>query len=379
MKGYIDSYNFAELDCQKYWQPPASWSKEKRKQETVNRIFSGSWLGARKVDGALYVFLKDEDGNITLRGRAKSVSGEYIDKWDHLPHLHTWAAALPNGCCFLGEVYWDGHEGSNNTTSIMNCLTKKAIERQEKDENKLHYYIFDVLAYDGKSWLNKPAKERFSGIVDCMNSTDRTTSWWHYIEGAHYESGQELWDMLQDLLANDYEGIVITKEDALYEPGKRPSKTTLKIKKELRESIDCFFTGRVAAPTQLYTGKNPESWTLWVNTVTDERLPVGEHYYDLENNGLPIIPVTKPYYYGWAGSLEIAVLDGDKEVSLGYISGLPDEVKMNYKDYTHTVVEIGGMQFDKKSNRLRHGKVIRFRTPEEKIWRNCTYDQLESL
>ena len=141
MIGYIDNYNFTELDCQKYWQPPSTWSKDKTKQETINRIFSGQWLGAQKRDGALYVFLKDEDGNITLRGRSKAVSGEYLDKWDHLPQLHTWGASLPNGCCFLGEVYWPGKEGSKNTTSIMNCLTPKAIERQSKEENKLHYYI----------------------------------------------------------------------------------------------------------------------------------------------------------------------------------------------------------------------------------------------
>ena len=373
MNGYIDGYNFAELECQKYWQPPSSWPKEKKKQETRNRIFSDSWLGAQKRDGALYVFLKDEDGNITLRGRSKSVNGEYIDKWDHLPHLNNWAAALPNGCCFLGEVYWVGHEGSKNTTSIMNCLTKKAIERQQNDENKMHYYIFDTLAWHGQSWLSKTASYRFNTIKEVMQINCP------YVELAEYKTGQELWTLLQDLLGNGYEGIVITKEDALYEPGKRPSKTTMKIKKELQETLDCYLTGHMIAPTKAYTGKNPETWKYWINIVTNERLPEGEYYYDLNFNNKPIIPVTKPYYYGWAGSLEIAVLDGDKEVSLGYISGLPDEVKMNYKDYVHSVVEIGGMEFDKETNRLRHGKVLRFRTPEEKTWRECTYDQLKDI
>jgi hypothetical protein len=66
MTGYIDNYNFAELDCMKYWQPPSSWSKEKSKQEIRNRIGSGEWLGSQKRDGALYVLLKDEDGNIIV-------------------------------------------------------------------------------------------------------------------------------------------------------------------------------------------------------------------------------------------------------------------------------------------------------------------------
>lgn len=374
MKGYIDNYNFAELDCMKYWQPPSSWSKEKIKAETTNRIFSNQWLGSQKRDGALYVFLKDEDGNITLRGRSKSVNGIYIDKWDHLPHLNDWAAALPNGTCFLGEVYWKGNEGSNNTTSIMNCLTKKAIERQQKDENKMIYYIFDVLAWGNSSWLKSKAQDRFDFLSEIEKG-------WpcNYVEYAKYYRGQELWDLLQKLLSEDYEGIVITKEDALYEPGKRPSKTTLKIKKELKESIDVFFTGKAAAPTKLYSGKEIENWQYWIDTYTDERIPVGSHYFEVVHDNKPYTAVTKPYYNGWAGSLEIGVLKDGKEFSLGYISGLPDNVKENWQDYKHQVVEIGAMQFDKESNRLRHGKVLRFRTPDEKSWFDCTYDQLESL
>lgn len=393
MKGYIDNYNFAELDCQKYWQPPSTWSRDKTKQETTNRIFSGQWLGARKVDGALYVFLKDEDGNITLRGRSKAVSGEYLDKWDHLPHLHTWGATLPNGCCFLGEVYWPDKEGSKNTTSIMNCLTPKAIERQSKEENKLHYYIFDVLAYNGKSWLKKTAKERFSGIVDCMNSTDRTSSWWHYIEGAHYETGKELWDLLQNLLVNGYEGIVITQENALYEPGKRPSKTTMKIKKELKQTLDCFFTGKATPPSKDYQGKEIENWQYWVDQDTDERLPIGNHYYEAFMDGRRYIPVTKPYYLHYAGSLEIGLVkpadgrcritpdsewvDGLNIVPIGYLSGLTDEIKMNYKDYAGRVIEVGAMEITPDTGGLRHAKMLGWR--EDKTWQECTLDQLKDI
>ena len=393
MKGYIDNYNFAELDCQKYWQPPSTWSRDKTKQETTNRIFSGQWLGARKVDGALYVFLKDEDGNITLRGRSKAVSGEYLDKWDHLPHLHTWGATLPNGCCFLGEVYWPDKEGSKNTTSIMNCLTPKAIERQSKEENKLHYYIFDVLAYNGKSWLKKTAKERFSGIVDCMNSTDRTSSWWHYIEGAHYETGKELWDLLQNLLVNGYEGIVITQENALYEPGKRPSKTTMKIKKELKQTLDCFFTGKATPPSKDYQGKEIENWQYWIDQDTDERLPVGNHYYEAFMDGKRYIPVTKPYYLHYAGSLEIGLVksadgrcritpdsewvDGLNIVPIGYLSGLTDEIKMNYKDYAGRVIEVGAMEITPDTGGLRHAKMLGWR--DDKTWQECTLDQLKEI
>ena len=51
-----------------------------------------------------------------------------------------------------------------------------------------------------------------------------------------YKNGKELWELLQNLLATGYEGIVITREDAPYQPGKRPSKDCLKVKKELQDT-----------------------------------------------------------------------------------------------------------------------------------------------
>ena len=371
MEGFVDGYNFAELDCMKYWQPPSSWSAEKKKTEGVNRIMSGEWLGSQKRDGALYVFLKDEDGNISLRGRAKSVSGEYLDKWDHLPHLHEWGAQLPNGTCFLGEVYWKGNEGSHNTTSIMNCLTPKAIERQKEDKNKLRYYIFDILAFAQNSWLNQPAQDRFSFLNEVKNGWGNP-----YVEFAVYYRGKELWDLLQSLLAEDYEGIVITHEGARYEPGKRPSKTTMKIKKELRESIDCFFTGRATPPTKLYTGKEIEKWQYWVDTETDERIPIGEHYFEVTHNAKPWTAVTKPYYLNYAGSLEIGLVKDGKVVGIGYLSGLTDEIKANYKEYKYRVIEVGAMQIT-DDGALRHGKMLGWRP--DKRWEDCGIEQLTTL
>ena len=55
--------------------------------------------------------------------------------------------ALPNGTCLLGEIYFPKNEGSSNVTTIMGCTQDKALRRQENGE-KLHYYVFDVLAYN---------------------------------------------------------------------------------------------------------------------------------------------------------------------------------------------------------------------------------------
>lgn len=370
MKGYIDNYNFAELDVMRYWAPPATWTDEKKKTEVRNRIFSGDWLGAQKRDGALYVFLKDEDGNITLRGRSKSVSGEYLDKWDHLPQLFDWAERLPNGTCFLGEVYWPGNEGAKNTTTIMNCLTQKAIDRQAKEENKMHYYIFDILAFDNQSFLNMEAENRFDWLYDLNHNFDHPV----YVEYAVYKKGPSLWEMLQQLLTDGYEGIVITKSDAFYEPGKRPSKTTLKVKQELKETIDCIVIG-ANPPTKIYTGKLIETWQYWINDITDERLEVKSHFKEYKE-GEPIVPVTKNYYFKWAGSFKLGLLDEDGMMRhYGDLSGLTEEMLSNWRNYINSVVEVGGMMLDSESKVIRHPKLIRLRDDKEPY--DCTTAQLQ--
>ena len=143
--GLIDGIDFQELESEKYWSFPKSYKKDS-KAETRNMIFSGDYLGTRKMDGAYYRFVKDMDGNMVLQGRSRSVSGEFLNKIDWIPHLHNFFNSLPNGTCLLGELYFPTHEGSSEVTKIIGCKTPKAIERQAND--KLHYYIFDVWAFD---------------------------------------------------------------------------------------------------------------------------------------------------------------------------------------------------------------------------------------
>ena len=154
----IDGINFHDLEVQKYWSFPKSYKKDP-KEETRNMIFSGDYVGSRKMDGAFYKLVKDMDGNMELLGRSKSVSGDYLNKFDWIPHLHPFFENLPNGTCLIGELYFPSNEGSNKVTSIMGCLVDKAIARQENGP-KLHYYVFDILAWAGKSLINETIQNR---------------------------------------------------------------------------------------------------------------------------------------------------------------------------------------------------------------------------
>lgn len=58
MSMMIDGIDFQELEAEKYWSFAKSF-KGDPKEETRNMIFSGNYIGARKMDGAYYRFIKD--------------------------------------------------------------------------------------------------------------------------------------------------------------------------------------------------------------------------------------------------------------------------------------------------------------------------------
>ena len=373
MKNFIDGIDFHNLEAQKYWAPTASWSEERKKQEVTSMIFSGDYVGARKMDGAFYKFVKDEDGNMELLGRSKSVSGDYLNKIEWVSHLKPFFDDLPNGTCLLGEIYFPNNEGSNNVTTIMGCLKDKAIARQEKGE-KLHYYIFDVLAYDG----HPEFKDCMMSRLITLNRLYNLYNGYNCVEVAKYYDGKELWDQLQIILASGGEGIVMTKKNTSYQPGKRPARQTVKVKRELEESIDAVILD-ANAPTRDYTGKEIETWKYWEDIKTGEKLQ-GDYYREYDLTGSPE-PVTKNYFYGWAGSLVIGLYNTEtgKYNPIGSLSGLTEEVLSNWKDYRGKVVEVTGMQIFRDENGkfsgIRHPKLKSFR--DDKAAKECTFEQVK--
>ena len=370
------------MECQRYYAPPSSWTDQKKKDHAHSCIFSGDWLGSQKFDGYFAKLIKDEDGNIILYSRSRGVNGKFADKHEWVPHLNPFFNSLPNGTCLLGELYLPSAPGSRNITTIMGCLKEKAIERQNKNE-KLHFYVFDCLAWNGHSMINSPASERFATIREIVRENPCVTY-------AVYYSGKELWSILQEILARGDEGIVITHKDGKYEPGKRPSKTTLKIKKELKQTIDCFFTGIGSAPTREYTGKEIETWQYWEDSITGEKKQ-GDFYKEYRN-GAAIEPVTKSYYNGWYGSLEIGVLrhkngsrckirgqvyENTEVFPIGWLSGLTEDMKADPNKIAFIPIEVTAMEFDEINCSLRHGKMVGYR--KDLVLTDCNYEKLMGI
>ena len=372
MYGYVDGIDWVNADSMKYWSFPASYSIEKRKEEVHSAIFGGEFIGALKVDGYYQRLVKDEDGNCFMIARSKNVKGEAVNKIDWVPQLQGFMEALPNGTVLLSECYLPGKEGSKNITSLLGCLKDKCIARQEKGDF-LHFYVFDVMAIDNHDYTKVPIEKR---VEELKSLSENYRS--DYVEYATYFEGEELWNKLQEYLASGREGIVISRKDCPVYFKRTPAHMTIKIKQELRETIDVIILG-ANAPTRMYGGKEILTWKYWENRVTGEKIQ-GE-LYKAFCDGEPIDPITKAYFNGWAGSLIIGLYDAaaDKVVPIGSVSGLTEEVLQNWQSYKGKVLEVGGMQLMRDDNGkftgIRHPKALSWRM--DKPARECTMDQVK--
>ena len=326
----------------------------------------GTWFAELKKDGALYMFVKGFEGQTYLFGRTISKkTGLLTEKSANVPHIIEALNYVPNGTILLGEIYYPG-KTSKDVTSIMGCLPKKAIERQEGEYGYIHYYVYDCLYYNSISLLEvdnwtryqvtKRIFEKRIPILEWEENENTIKFYRNYIELAEAIE-EEIYPAIGKALSKGEEGLVVKKKTGMYEPGKRPQ-TMLKAKQV--DYIDAVIIG-FKEPTKEYTGKEIESWQFWEDVDTNELL-IG-YYFGI----LGKIPVTKHYYYGWKNAIEIGAYDNEGNIhSIGTIaSGLDDfmreDMSLHPDNYLGKVVEIQCMMKDNKEKTLRHGFFLQIR------------------
>lgn len=378
MEGKISGFDFLNAKAQKYWSFPASYDKNKR-QETLNlMLYSDDYVASEKRDGYFQFIIKDDDGNVFMRAREQGVHG-WICKQDWVPHLHSFFNALPKGTCLVSEIYLEG-KTSRNVTTILGCGTEKAIARQEQGE-KLLLSVFDVLAWDGSLLFQLPIVDRINYLDDVRaairssnNQFVKVVDYWCTPDDIH-----ENW---LRILSEGGEGVVLTLKSNPYEFGKRTARHTLKLKKELQDTIDVFITGNWKEPKKNYSGTQLETWPYWYDEVEEKKI---EGCFAAENdrtlseklNTNALVPVNRLWFYNWAAAIEVATYINGKVVPIGWISGISDNVREGIvshpEDWIGRVVELQAMEMDTTglTPTLRHAKIVNWRTDKKKedcIW-----------
>ena len=310
---------------------------------------SGQYFAQLKKDGYWYQYEKQENRVYLWSRTTSKVTGTLAEKSECVPHIIAAMERVPVGTVIIGEIYYPGKR-SKDVTPIMGSLPDKAIERQNGEYGLLHYYIHDIIYFNGVNLMNYGAWVRYK-ILEAV--------WNKYI---NHEPFMELAAIVEDniqeacaeALANGEEGMVLKKRTAPYTPGKRPVWDTIKIKKT--DTCDAIILA-ACDPTREYTGKEIDTWEYWEDGIA----------------------VTKPYALGWKTAIEIGCYDGDKLISIGTVSsGLTDEMREGLAkhpdEYIGKVCELAGMEKDCKAHTLRHFHFIKIRDDKEPI--ECTLKEI---
>lgn len=351
-------------------QPMLIHKSESQQLETACE--SGEYFGQLKKDGSFYQFVRTANHSY-LFGRTTSVKTKLLtEKVDNVPHIKQALEILPARTILIGEIYYPGGT-SKDVTPIMGCLPEKAIDRQNGNYGKIHYYIHDILMYDGVNLINENNWLRYKILekVFHLHNLDN----YDFLELAEAWT-DNLFSRVGDALANGEEGMVIKKKFGIYEPGKRPMSN---LKAKQTDFADVIIIG-FEEPTKEYYGKEIEGWQYWIeqNPANDfeTKYPVGFYYEDSKTNPY-LIPVTKPYYMGWNNArIRIGAYDENNQLKeIGIIhSGISDEMKKDMSDnpnsYLNKICLIQCMSLDKKEKTIRHGffKSIR----EDKNIEDCS-------
>ena len=345
---------------------------------------SGEYFGQLKKDGAFYQYIKGLNGKSYLFGRTISKkTGVLTEKSANVPHIMSTLDCLPNGTILIGEVYYPG-KTSKDVVSIMGCLPEKAIERQNGSYGKIHYYIHDILMYDGVNLVSSKTNNelRYKILKKIFYINNLEEDWYIELAKVWYDN---LYERVGNALSAGEEGMVIKKKDGIYEPSKRPM-TNLKAKKV--DFADVVIIG-FEEPTKEYYGKEEASWPYCI-VYQDIDFPNGKYIeYERSNEGwiayrspqYKTVRVTKPYYMGWRNSrIKIGAYDENGDLfNIGTIhSGISDNMKQDMSEhpenYLGKVCSIQCMELDKTEHTIRHGFWRNMR--EDKDPKDCTISSI---
>ncbi len=343
------------------------WKLPDNKKNKLSEVCSnGEYFLTEKIDGAFYQFVKTEHYSYLFGRTVSKVTGLLTEKSSNVPHIKQAFDCLPARTILIGEIYIPGGT-SKDTVSIMGCLPALAVKKQEN--NPIHYYVHDIIAYDGVNLMDSGAETRYKILEAIWKKHDFEK--YDFLRLA-VKVEENLEEEIHRILNSGGEGAVLKKRDAPYIPDRRKAWDSIKVKEH--DSIDLVCTGLCDA-TKEYTGKDIETWPYWewsgseipaqigddttsIGTETGEGVAMTTGQCQYGNPGW--IPITKYYYLGYKTALKIGAYDNDGNlVDLGTVSsGLTDNMKRLMTEFPDNfvgkVVTLDCMSVDRDSMTLRH-------------------------
>lgn len=355
-----------ELEPERYWSMPSSYSREKRELEIQHMIDSGMYSFQLKTDGNYSAFICDFDNDKRIISRGIStVTKTYGRIEDRLFFFDAVAAAFNGPTRIMGEVYYDNGIDRNvgsvlraspvksksiqdeefyteaSKTTKFSAKDRRDIENNEFRNQKLKWRIFDVWYYDGQDLMKTPWIERQKYVQAAAERINHPlVSYVHF-----YPMDDTFYNKLNMIFSAGGEGVVCYKNSGLPEPGKRTAHKTMKVKRELENLIDCLITG-IEPAAEDYSGKDIGTWTYWRDTRTGEKL-VGQLFGEYQA-GRTIKPISRGAYMDWPGAIYVSVYDNNHQLQqLCKVAGLTDDFKEQLKEdfskWYLCPVTIGGM------------------------------------
>lgn len=333
---------------------------------------SDDYYATEKIDGAWYCFNKTPNYAYLFGRTISKKNGLPVEKSDNVPHIKEALSVLPPNTIIIGEIYTgDKTKTSKDTVSIMGSLPKRAIALQKKQGN-IHYYLHDIIMYDGEDLSTLGAFDRYNKIKEIYFNLKLDK--YDFLELAPILDTKNALEAAVEIIARGGEGVVLKKKDYPYEYNKRPAYSSVKIKKV--DTVDVVCMG-FEDPTKEYNGKETSDYLM--NIKTGEKFIRGKlsELNILKDNVEDFIEITKPFYYDWKTAIKIGLYKDGELVSIGTVSsGLTDfyreDFAKNPQKYIGQVIECECMEL--KDGSLRHPIFKRFR--EDKNAEDCKYEEI---
>jgi ATP-dependent DNA ligase len=332
---------------------------------------SDDWLIEEKLDGARYLYVKDDRGVRFLSRHISVETGELVNKAKSLGHLTRELDFLPPGTVLDGEI-WQRGKKSNYITHVIGSLPKRALELQ-RAKGFLDYVVFDLVFYAGRDLRGKTLRYRRKLLEKALALGVR-----EHVKIVRYEANNKENFYRRIVEEEDGEGGILKHLDSLYpalDDAMREKRYQLWKKAKKFQTYDCVIVGytdpeefSVNIKGETVTNKNfKEGWISGI--IFAQYVPKADFDLNFAQDILLRYPNKKETYrkmIKFCNAHEMKTKNGKFVLQpFGVTVGMNYEVRRllsTYKnDYLGSIAEIGAQERT-ETGALRHPRFVRFRS-----------------